>query len=91
MVERPIANFASDVRMLRGVTFDCDDDVGFWLSGCCSTPEPEVGGRPRHSDDVAQYVRRRIVNGTLPAGKHLRPNQLAFELGINVRPVSGRC
>jgi DNA-binding GntR family transcriptional regulator len=88
MVERPIANSASDVRMLRGVTSDCDDDVGFWLSGCCSRPEPEAGGRPRHSDDVAQYVRRRIVNGTLPAGKHLRPNQLAFELGINVRPVS---
>jgi DNA-binding GntR family transcriptional regulator len=43
--------------------------------------------RPQLSDDVARYVRRRIFNGTYPAGEYLRLDQLAAEVGISVTPV----
>lgn len=43
--------------------------------------------RPQLSDDVARYVRRRIFNGTYPAGEYLRLDQVAAEVGISVTPV----
>lgn len=43
--------------------------------------------RPQLSDDVARYVRRRIFNGTYPAGEYLRLDQLAADVGISVTPV----
>lgn len=43
--------------------------------------------RPQLSDDVARYVRRRILDGTYPAGEYLRLDQLAAEVGISVTPV----
>lgn len=49
--------------------------------------DPEFAARPQLSDDVARYVRRRIFNGTFPAGDYLRLDQLAGELGISVTPV----
>jgi DNA-binding GntR family transcriptional regulator len=49
--------------------------------------EPEFAVRPQLSDDVARHVRRRIFNGTYPAGEYLRLDQLAVELGISVTPV----
>ena len=49
--------------------------------------DPEFAVRPQLSDDVARYVRRRIFNGTYPAGEYLRLDQLAAELGISVTPV----
>lgn len=49
--------------------------------------EPEFAVRPQLSDDVARHVRRRIFNGTYPAGEYLRLDQLAAELGISVTPV----
>ena len=49
--------------------------------------EPEFAARPQLSDDVARHVRRRIFNGTYPAGEYLRLDQLAADLGISVTPV----
>jgi DNA-binding GntR family transcriptional regulator len=49
--------------------------------------EPEFMLRPQLSDDVARHVRRRIFDGTYPAGEYLRLDQLAVELGISVTPV----
>jgi DNA-binding GntR family transcriptional regulator len=49
--------------------------------------EPAFAVRPQLSDDVARHVRRRIFNGTYPAGEYLRLDQLAAELGISVTPV----
>ena len=43
--------------------------------------------RPQLADDVARFVRRRIFNGTYPAGEYIRLDQLAAELGISVTPV----
>ncbi|MEH3135303.1 MAG: GntR family transcriptional regulator [Mycolicibacterium neoaurum] len=43
--------------------------------------------RPQLSDDVARVVRRRIFEGTYPAGEYLRLDQLAIDLGISVTPV----
>src|SRR5690242_10658491 len=43
--------------------------------------------RPQLSDDVARVVRRRIFEGTYPAGEYLRLDQLAVDLGISVTPV----
>jgi DNA-binding GntR family transcriptional regulator len=48
---------------------------------------PEFASRPQLSEDVARYVRRRIFDGTYPAGKYVRLEQLAAELGISVTPV----
>jgi DNA-binding GntR family transcriptional regulator len=49
--------------------------------------EPEFTLRPQLSDDVARHVRRRIFDGTYPAGEYLRLDQLAAALGISVTPV----
>lgn len=43
--------------------------------------------RPQLSDDVARFVRRRIFDGSYPAGSYVRLDQLAAELGISVTPV----
>lgn len=48
---------------------------------------PEFTPRPQLAEDVARYVRRRIFNGTYPAGEYIRLDQLAAELGISVTPV----
>ncbi len=45
------------------------------------------GGRNRLSDMAARYVREAIVAGRLREGEHLRPEQLAEELGISVTPA----
>jgi DNA-binding GntR family transcriptional regulator len=52
-----------------------------------TSSEPAFAARPQLSDDVARYVRRRIFDGTFPAGDYLRLDQLAAELGISVTPV----
>jgi len=49
--------------------------------------EPHFATRPQLSDDVARYVRRRIFDGTLRAGRYLRLDQLAADLGVSVTPV----
>ncbi|MGB8407480.1 MAG: GntR family transcriptional regulator [Mycobacterium sp.] len=49
--------------------------------------EPEFAAPAQLSDDVARFVRRRIFNGTFPAGEYLRLDQLATELGVSVTPV----
>ncbi|WP_111511511.1 GntR family transcriptional regulator [Mycobacterium kyogaense] len=49
--------------------------------------DPGFVVRPQLSDDVARYVRRRIFNGTYPAGEYLRLDQVAAEVGISVTPV----
>lgn len=49
--------------------------------------EPEFSAPAQLSDDVARFVRRRIFNGTFPAGEYLRLDQLATELGVSVTPV----
>lgn len=48
---------------------------------------PEFAPRPQLAEDVARFVRRRIFNGTYPAGEYIRLDQLAAELGISVTPV----
>lgn len=48
---------------------------------------PEFGFRPQLAEDVARLVRRRIFDGTYPAGKYIRLEQLADQLGISVTPV----
>jgi DNA-binding GntR family transcriptional regulator len=48
---------------------------------------PEFAPRPQLADDVARLARRRIFNGTYAAGKYIRLDQLAAELGISVTPV----
>lgn len=48
---------------------------------------PEFAPRPQLAEDVARFVRRRIFNGTYPAGGYIRLDQLAAELGISVTPV----
>ena len=48
---------------------------------------PEFTPRPQLAEDVARFVRRRIFNGTYPAGDYIRLDQLAAELGISVTPV----
>ncbi len=48
---------------------------------------PEFAARPQLSEDVAGFVRRRIFAGTYPAGKYIRLDQLAAELGVSVTPV----
>lgn len=42
---------------------------------------------PQLAPDVALVVRRRIFEGRYPAGKYIRLEQLAAELGISVTPV----
>jgi DNA-binding GntR family transcriptional regulator len=49
--------------------------------------EPEFAAPAQLSDDVARFVRRRIFNGSFPAGEYLRLDQLATELGVSVTPV----
>ncbi|MEU0497448.1 GntR family transcriptional regulator [Mycobacterium sp. NPDC006124] len=49
--------------------------------------EPRFAPRPQLSNDVARYVRRRIFDGTLRAGRYLRLDQLAADLGVSVTPV----
>ena len=48
---------------------------------------PDFAPRPQLAEDVARFVRRRIFNGTYPAGEYIRLDQLAAELGISVTPV----
>lgn len=48
---------------------------------------PEFVTRPQLSEDVARFVRKRIFDGTYRAGKYVRLEQLAAELGISVTPV----
>lgn len=48
---------------------------------------PEFAARPQLAEDVARFVRRRIFDGTYPAGQYIRLEQLADELGISVTPV----
>lgn len=48
---------------------------------------PEFAARPQLAEDVARFVRRRIFDGIYPAGKYIRLEQLADELGISVTPV----
>ncbi|HNM84343.1 MAG: GntR family transcriptional regulator [Mycobacterium sp.] len=48
---------------------------------------PEFAPRPQLAEDVARLIRRRIFDGTYPAGKYIRLEQLADELGISVTPV----
>ncbi|MGA5466982.1 GntR family transcriptional regulator [Mycobacterium sp. NPDC050041] len=48
---------------------------------------PEFVVRPQLSEDVARLVRRRIFDGSYPAGEYIRLDQLAVELGISVTPV----
>ena len=48
---------------------------------------PEFAFRPQLAEDVARLVRRRIFDGDYPAGKYIRLEQLADELGISVTPV----
>lgn len=49
--------------------------------------DADFTARPQLSDDVARVVRRRIFDGTYPAGEYLRLDQLAADLGISVTPV----
>jgi DNA-binding GntR family transcriptional regulator len=49
--------------------------------------DPDFAARPQLADEVGRYVRRRIFNGTFPAGEYLRLDQLALELGVSVTPV----
>ena len=48
---------------------------------------PDFAARPQLAEDVARFVRRRIFDGTYAAGKYVRLDQLAAELGISVTPV----
>lgn len=48
---------------------------------------PEFAARPQLAEDIARFVRRRIFDGIYPAGKYIRLEQLADELGISVTPV----
>ncbi|KUI22037.1 GntR family transcriptional regulator [Mycobacterium sp. IS-1496] len=48
---------------------------------------PDFPARPQLSEDVARFVRRRIFDGTYPAGGYIRLEQLASELGVSVTPV----
>ena len=48
---------------------------------------PDFAARPQLSEDVARFVRRRIFDGTYTAGRYVRMDQLAAELGISVTPV----
>lgn len=48
---------------------------------------PDFAARPQLAEDVARLIRRRIFDGTYPAGKYIRLDQLAAELGISVTPV----
>src|ERR1700743_2695384 len=48
---------------------------------------PDFAERRQLSDDVARFIRRRIFDGTYPAGQYVRLDQLAAELGISVTPV----
>ena len=48
---------------------------------------PDFAARRQLSDDVARLIRRRIFDGTYPAGQYVRLDQLAAELGISVTPV----
>ncbi|QZH58352.1 GntR family transcriptional regulator [Mycolicibacterium farcinogenes] len=48
---------------------------------------PDFSARPQLAEDVARLIRRRIFDGTYPAGNYIRLEQLAAELGISVTPV----
>ena len=48
---------------------------------------PDFASRPQLAEDVARFVRRRIFDGTYGAGRYVRLDQLAAELGISVTPV----
>ncbi|MGA5545738.1 GntR family transcriptional regulator [Mycobacterium sp. NPDC051198] len=48
---------------------------------------PDFAARPQLAEDVARLIRRRIFDGTYPAGNYIRLEQLAAELGISVTPV----
>ena len=43
--------------------------------------------RPQLAEDVANLVRQRIFDGTYRAGRYIRLDRLAAELGISVTPV----
>lgn len=47
----------------------------------------ELPSRSHLSEQVAHYVRRRIFDGSYPAGAFVRLDQLAAELEISVTPV----
>jgi DNA-binding GntR family transcriptional regulator len=47
----------------------------------------DFAARPQLSDNVARYVRQRIFEGSYGAGKYVRLEQVAAELGISVTPV----
>ncbi|WP_099020605.1 GntR family transcriptional regulator [Mycolicibacterium palauense] len=47
----------------------------------------DFAARPQLSEDVARLVRRRIFDGVYTAGRYIRLDQLAAELGISVTPV----
>ena len=48
---------------------------------------PDFPARSQLSEEVARYVRRRIFDGSYPAGQYVRLDQLAAELGVSVTPV----
>ena len=48
---------------------------------------PDFAARPQLSEDVARFVRRRIFDGIYAAGRYVRLDQLADELGVSVTPV----
>ncbi|MBX7450347.1 GntR family transcriptional regulator [Mycolicibacterium sp. 3033] len=48
---------------------------------------PDFASRPQLAEDVAGVIRRRIFDGTYPAGSYVRLDHLAAELGISVTPV----
>ena len=47
--------------------------------------------RPQLAEDVANLVRQRIFDGTYRAGRYIRLDRLAAELGISVTPVRRPC
>jgi DNA-binding GntR family transcriptional regulator len=48
---------------------------------------PGFASRPQLAEDIARFVRKRIFDGTYPAGNYIRLEQLAGELGTSVTPV----
>jgi DNA-binding GntR family transcriptional regulator len=48
---------------------------------------PGFTSRPQLAEDIARFVRKRIFDGTYPAGNYIRLEQLAAELGTSVTPV----
>ncbi|MBS9532410.1 GntR family transcriptional regulator [Mycobacterium sp. M1] len=48
---------------------------------------PDFPARSQLSEEVARFVRKRIFDGSYPAGQYVRLDQLAAELGVSVTPV----